>query len=174
MNEIARRYAAACLDLPIDPERFIQTAEAVLASPLYPVLKDPTVDRLEKERILNRIPFLQQDQKIRNFYQILAKKGRVGLLAEIAESFRMQELARRNIAVCKMRCVHQPDQAHQERLIRLLCALHHHDGVLLRIETDPSLLGGFILELDGYTYDQSVRGQLRNMMGLLPQERRMR
>ena len=59
--------------------------------------------------------------------------------------------------------MHIPDEAHQKRLVEKLCALHHRDSVLLDIRTDPELVGGFVLTIDGVTYDRSVRGALRDM-----------
>ena len=46
-------------------------------------------------------------------------------------------------------------------LARLLCARHGYRAVTFEIVTDETLLGGFTAEIDGVTYDKSVRGQLR-------------
>lgn len=74
--------------------------------------------------------------------------------------------------MCEMRCVRIPDEARQEKMRAALCKLHHRDRIFLKITTDPDLLGGFLLKIDGVTYDHSVRGQLRSLARQL-QERRM-
>ena len=42
-----------------------------------------------------------------------------------------------------------------------LCARHSYCAVTFEIVQDDTLLGGFTAEIDGVTYDKSVRGQLR-------------
>ena len=172
MSELARRYAEACFGLSVDAGRFADTARRMEESPLRETMEDPSVDWQEKVRVLDRLPWFSEDAQLLDFYKLLAKKGRMALLPEIAESYRILSLEARNTAVCRMRCVHIPDEAHQKRLVEKLCALHHRDSVLLDIRTDPELVGGFVLTIDGVTYDRSVRGALRDMERQL-QERRM-
>ena len=59
-----------------------------------------------------------------------------------------------------------------EQLKKALCRLHHKKDVVFEIRTDPSLLGGFTLEIEGVTYDKSVRGALAGLTRQL-EERRM-
>ena len=53
---------------------------------------------------------------------------------------------------CVLTCVTEPDQAQQQRLLTFLREKH---GAVdnLEIRIDPSILGGFILTANGYTYD---------------------
>lgn len=173
MSELARRYAAACYDLVPDAERFADAAQFIGGcTPLRETLEDPTIDWREKERVLIRLPLFSDAPRLLDFYRLLAKKGRMKLLPEIAEAFQTLDLERHNTAVCEMRCVRIPDEARQEKIRAALCKLHHRDRIFLKITTDPDLLGGFLLKIDGVTYDHSVRGQLRSLARQL-QERRM-
>ena len=63
---------------------------------------------------------------------------------------------------CVLTCVTEPDQAQQQRLLTFLREKH---GAVdnLEIRIDPSILGGFILTANGYTYDYSVQGRIRQM-----------
>ena len=55
---------------------------------------------------------------------------------------------------CVLTCVEKPDKAHQERLLAFIRKAHGETaGSELEIRIDPSLLGGFVLTADGYTYD---------------------
>ncbi len=173
MSELARRYAEACFGLAMDKERFAHAARLIAdTAPLRRVLEDPTIDWREKERVLDRLSILTEDAQLLNFYKLLARKNRMPLLPEISQAFHALDLEAHNTAVCRMRCVHIPDETQREKLRKRLCALHHRDAVELEIETDPDLLGGFVLEIDGVTYDRSVLGRLRDMKQQL-QERRM-
>lgn len=173
MSELARRYALACYGLFPNAERFADTARAIGdCAPLREVLEDPAVDWREKERVLTHLPLLSDTPPLLNFYRLLARKGRMKLLPQIAEAFGSLDLEAHNTAVCEMRCVRVPDEARQEKIRAALCRLHHRDAVLLKITMDPSLLGGFLLKMDGVTYDHSVRGRLRDLTWQM-QERRM-
>lgn len=172
MSELARRYAEACFDLAPEAGPFAEAAQKMMESPLRETLEDPTIDWREKERALDRLPWLSDRPELLRFYKLLSQKGRMALLPEIAESFGRLDLESRNTAVCRMRCVHVPDEAHLARLEQTLCALHHRSAIQWDIRTDPELMGGFVLTIDGVTYDRSVRGALHDMERQL-QERRM-
>ena len=58
-----------------------------------------------------------------------------------------------------------------ERLKGALCRLHHLKKVELETAVDPGLLGGFRLELQGVTYDKSVRGGLAALARTLEEGR---
>ena len=64
-------------------------------------------------------------------------------------------------------------ERHGESVYRLaLCRLHHKQDVEFEVRTDPALLGGFTLEIEGMRYDKSVRGALAGLARQL-EERRM-
>ena len=64
---------------------------------------------------------------------------------------------------CVLRCVEAPDAAHRQRLLQFLRERHGAAAEELEVCIDPSLIGGFTLTADGYTYDYSVRCRLRQM-----------
>lgn len=168
MIELARRYAAAYFELDRNEQRFVDTARTVMGlTSLYEVLTSPVIDRSEKVRVLKRLPFLNDTPLLLHFYEQLVRKGRVTLLPNIVTAYQELALEAENTAVCVMRCVHAPDSARQEAIKTALCKLHHRDKVLLAIRLEPELLGGFVLEIDGVTYDRSIRGRLREMAALL-------
>ena len=59
-----------------------------------------------------------------------------------------------------------------EKLRAALCRLHHKKEIVFDVRTDPALLGGFTLDIEGVRYDKSVRGAL-GRMGRQLEERRM-
>ena len=64
---------------------------------------------------------------------------------------------------CILTCVERPDRVHQERLLTFLRRKYGKMDQELEVRLDPELLGGFTLTVDGYTYDYSVRGRMRQM-----------
>lgn len=173
MNELARRYAEALYDLSPDEEALRTTAQAMMAdAALWESLRSPAVQAWEKERILARLPVLSSRGVLLRFYQLLASKGRMALLPDILEAFHDKALAQRGAARCRLTCVRVPEKEEQEKLRQALCRLHHKQDVVFDVRIDPSLLGGFTLEIQGVTYDKSVRGALAGLTRQL-EERRM-
>ena len=82
------------------------------------------------------------------------------------------ELARRGGARCVLTCVHPLEAEELEKLRAALCRLHHKKEIVFDVRTDPALLGGFTLDIEGVRYDKSVRGAL-GRMGRQLEERRM-
>ena len=155
MSELARRYAQALWQVSPDGEALERTARALMEEPaLWEALCSPAVQAGEKGRVLARLPGLEEGGPLPHFYRLLAEKGRMALLPEIVEAFHGLELARRGGARC------------------VLCRLHHKKEVVFDVRTDPALLGGFTLDIEGVRYDKSVRGAL-GRMGRQLEERRM-
>ena len=173
MSELARRYAAALYAVSPDEKTLEDTARAIMDNvPLWESLCSPAVQAWEKDRVLTRLPLLDGHGLLLNFYRLLAEKGRMALLPEILEAYRDQALAQRGAARCRLACVRPPEQGELEKLKQALCRLHHKSDVVFDIHIDPALLGGFTLELEGVTYDKSVRGALAGLTRQL-EERRM-
>lgn len=162
MSELARRYASALYGLFRDEERFRASADALRAAPeLWDALTNPTVHPDAKQRVLARQMAAGEPEELKNFFALLARRGRMALLPEILGEYHGLALRDQNAAECVMTCVRAPDAEHQARIRAALCRLHRKSEVRLRICLDPSLLGGFILNIEGMTYDRSVRGELR-------------
>lgn len=161
MSVLAERYAGALFalggtDVDLDAVTDFLTGNA----PLWEALCSPAVTPEEKCRVLSRLPVIADRPLIGRFCTLLARKGRFPLLSEISSALRARMLEARNAAVCVMRCVRPPDEAERAALCKALCRLHQKSEVLLDIRTDPGLLGGFTLQIEGVVYDKSVRGHL--------------
>ena len=61
---------------------------------------------------------------------------------------------------CRVTCARQPDEATQEAIRQAVCKLRGARNAVLEIRIDPAILGGFVLDVDGVTYDRSVKGRL--------------
>ena len=173
MSELARRYAQALWQVSPDGEALERTARALMEEPaLWEALCSPAVQAGEKGRVLARLPGLEEGGPLPHFYRLLAEKGRMALLSEIVEAFHGLELARRGGARCVLTCVRPLEAEELEKLRAALCRLHHKKEIVFDVRTDPALLGGFTLDIEGVRYDKSDRGAL-GRMGRPLEERRM-
>ena len=171
MTELARRYARALYESA--PEAALETSARQMQDQpeLWQALCSPAILPEEKQRVLARLPFLEEGLLLQ-FYNLLAKNGRMALLPEIVEAFSQCKLQAQGAAKCVLRCAQPPSQQTIEKLRRALCRLHEKSDIQFEIQIDPQLLGGFTLELEGVLYDKSVRGALKGMRRHL-EERRM-
>ena len=91
---------------------------------------------------------------------LLAEKGRFPLLPDIVEEYQRLERKQKGEGLCRLRCARDPGDQALGALARRLCKKYGYQSLTFAIELDPAVLGGFVLEIDGVTYDKSVQGQL--------------
>ena len=152
MNSTAVQYAGALRHAGCTLSELRRTADCLTGcAELWDALCSPAVSAREKKAVLARLPAFDARGELRHFYLLLADKNRFALLPEIVRQFRLLEL----------RSAREPEEQSLGALARLLCARHGYRAVTFEIVTDETLLGGFTAEIDGVTYDKSVRGQLR-------------
>ncbi len=173
-KETARRYGRALFEVIGEETAVERSVRALTASPrLWQALLDPRVSPAEKKAVVARaaelfsLPF---PRELENFYGLLIDKGRLYLLPEIRREYHRAALEAKNAAEALLVCARLPDQALLERIRQALCRLHHKTSVELEVRQDPGLIGGFILEIGGVIYDNSVRGRLE-ALGRRLQER---
>lgn len=159
MDEPARRYAVALYGLTHDEAALREAAQVLTEDKsLWDALRNPGIRQREKERVLARV--LTGEPLWSRFFALLCEKGRLDLLPDILEEFHALGLKERNAADGVLRCVIPPDEARLHALEERLKVLHHRAEVHLEVRAEPELLGGFVVELEGVSYDRSVRGRL--------------
>ena len=114
----------------------------------------------EKKELLAGAPQLDGQDALKAFLQLLLEEGHLDALPEILPEFSRLALNAQGGMECVMTCARQPDEATQEAVRKAACKLRGAQNVVLQIKIDPSLLGGFVLDIDGVTYDRSVKGRL--------------
>ena len=161
MGELADRYAQAFLEAGGDGAELARCARQLEKEPvLWEALCSPAVTPEEKGRVLARLPELAPPDPVGRLLTLMAEKERLPLLPQVVQSARRLALEREGGALCRLTCARPLPPEQQERLKRALCRLHRLKRVELEEQVDPALLGGFRLELQGVTYDKSVRGGL--------------
>src|SRR5699024_9855671 len=124
------------------------------------VLVSAATTDAEKKELLAGAPQLDGQDALKAFLQLLLEEGHLDALPKILTEFSRLALNARGGMECVMTCARQPDEATQEAVRKAACKLRGADNVVLQIKIDPSLLGGFVLDIDGVTYDRSVKGRL--------------
>ncbi|MBM6869376.1 F0F1 ATP synthase subunit alpha [Pseudoflavonifractor phocaeensis] len=165
MKEEIQRYAAALFSLSEGETQGVEQAcSALLADhELWQTLTSPAVSQAQKEELIRSAPVLEGRQPLQAFLILLLQEGKISQFPKICASIRELVLAAQGGAVCVMTCAREPDEQMLADVRQAVCKMRHLDKVVLDIQIDPSILGGFILDVDGVTYDRSVKGRLERL-----------
>ncbi len=130
---------------------------------LWQTLASPAASDGQREELLRSAPVLEGREELTAFLLMLVREHKLEDLPAVAEELRRLELAGQGGAVCVMTCARQPEPETLEAVRQGVCRLRNLEQVVLKVQLDPSILGGFILEIQGVTYDRSVRGRLERL-----------
>ena len=120
---------------------------------------DDVVKPAEKLKLLETALGGQMSPEMRRFLTLLNDNGRMNLLEDILRDF--LNIYRRSIGVRKahLTTVGQPSERLLQRL-REVVKQKTGDDVIIEVSVDPSIVGGFVFDLDEYLMDASVKHQL--------------
>ena len=93
------------------------------------------------------------------FIGLLASSGRDEFLPMVLVSFIRKYYKSKNMRVATLRTVIPPSE---EMLGKIAAIVRDKAGfdIVINVETDPDLIGGFVFEVDDYLVDSSVKRQL--------------
>jgi F-type H+-transporting ATPase subunit delta len=167
-REIARRYAEALINAAqqegvVEPmlEEFAEIERDVLQAypPFAEILASARVSSAEKDRILLDLFNNRASSLVLRFLRVLNRHERLGLLrAVIREARAIWDQRNHRIPVRVHSAVPlDEDQLNslRDRLTRLIGATP-----ILNVSTDPSLIGGLVVQIGDLRYDASVKSHL--------------
>jgi len=98
-----------------------------------------------------------------NLLKLLADRQRIGLLDSVLE--RLLELFReqRNIALATVTSASELNEEQQNQLLEQVQSLAGTDNLELNLKVDPSLIGGFVVNVGSKVIDASLAGQVRRL-----------
>ena len=120
---------------------------------------DDVVSPTDKMKLMQSALGNRMSQELNRFLTLLNQNGRMDMAEEILRDF--VDLYRRSIGIRKAHLVTVTEPS--ERLLQRLKALVKEktgDDVIIEVEVDPSLIGGFVFDIDDYLLDASVKRQL--------------
>ena len=162
MSETTQRYAAALFGAAGDDAKAVRAAaEALMADKsLWNALQSKAVTLAEKKQLLAGAAELDGQDALKAFLGLLAEAEAMDSLPAILAEYSRLALTAQGGVECRVTCARQPDEATQEAIRQAVCKLRGAKNAVLEIAIDPSILGGFVLDVEGVTYDRSVKGRL--------------
>ncbi len=169
-GSLSRRYAKALFELALEGQREEEIGQeiewfvtAYTTSPLMKVLNNPALAvRGRKGIIFEVAKGLQVSPPIIHFLSLLLERDRLTFLPSIASRYRRLLDERKGRVEARVVTSGSLEKDMIERLSEVLQEISGKE-VVLQEETDPRLIGGVVIQLEGKVYDGSVRTQLEGM-----------
>jgi len=98
---------------------------------------------------------------------LLVERGRIEFLASIAQKFLELSFKQESIEIAKITSAIQLSSQQQKGISEKLKVLTGVKQIKLALKVDPSLIGGFTIEIGSKMIDTSIRGQLNQISSLL-------
>ena len=167
---VARVYTDAMLDLAEARgqedelgDELAALAEVYRRDPQFErFVSSPLVDAEEREASLERMLRGRASDLLVDSLQVMNRKGRLGLLPAVAESYRHTLYRRRGRVEVQVASAVELSEANREQLRQ---AIHRRTGrdPVLEVTVDPSLIGGLVVRIGDQKIDASVATQLENL-----------
>jgi F-type H+-transporting ATPase subunit delta len=143
-------------------EELADFAAAVRDVPeLRSALRNPQLESRTKVAVLDEL-LGESDQLLRNFLRLVAEKGRIGSIEEIAREFdRLMAREERRLNV-ELTTARELSDAEARDLLKQIEEASGRTIEATR-RVDASLIGGFVLQAGSMRVDASVRGRLEGL-----------
>jgi F-type H+-transporting ATPase subunit delta len=175
LSKVAEPYAQALLELAKSSNSIRETNRdiSIVSSflecsiDLKKFLVSPVRPREAKKNVLKSLFHRKISGTTLNFLMLLIDRNRISILESVIEKF--QTLAQKldGTEIAKVTCAFQLSGRQQVTLARKLSKVTGTRCVKLAVKVDPSLIGGFTMEIGSKLIDSSIRGQLRQFAKLL-------
>ncbi len=174
---IAQRYAKALFDLALrrgELEAIATEMEYLLrlhreSRLLRSLLENPVFRSQQKLQWLRPVLAERLSELVWTFIQLLVRRGREYLLNETCEAFLELYDAHKKRVRVQVYTAQALSAEAQKRLSESVRRAFGAEEVILQEALQPSLIGGFIVEIGTRAADLSVRGRLREIQKKLLQ-----
>ncbi len=170
-TKVATRYAKSLLDLSIEQNKLEEVVSDIQGfmkmSELRDfklLLKSPIVNTTKKLSIFKEIFEGKVSDLTMLFFKLILKKGREKDLLAIANSFVKQYKKMKGLSSVTITTAEKLSDENIESIKTKLLASNATDkAVEITSKIDPSIIGGYILEIGDKLYDASVLYKLKEL-----------
>lgn len=130
---------------------------------LMEVLENPAIKKNEKESVIDEI----FDHELGKFIKLLCEDQMIHKFAEIMEAYDEIVLEHNNKLKARLVYAIKPEEDKLIQIKKILCEKYKKADVLLELEEDVSLIGGYVLRVGDTEYNKSIKGALSEMQKTL-------
>ena len=167
---VSRRYARALLSLALE-NNILEEAyqDMILISHAFSyekelkvVLQSPIIREVKKQNILRKLFGEKVHPLILHYILIIARKRRAALLDGISRQFIAEYKAHLNIEPVRVTTAFPIDDPMREKVL-VVARGFTSKTIEFKEKVDPSIIGGFILDLGDRRYDASIKRKLNDL-----------
>lgn len=170
MTETARVYGGSLYELAQEEhleEEILSEMKEIRAlfreNPEYPrLLSEPSIPRKERIGLIDAAFGGQAEPYLVNFIKLLCEKNLLREFGGCQEAFQRRYYAAHNIAEAVVTSAASLSKE-QEELLKKKLETMSGKTVVMELKTDPSVLAGVRVELDGKLFDGTVKGRLAEL-----------
>ncbi|HVY75696.1 MAG TPA: ATP synthase F1 subunit delta [Puia sp.] len=168
---LAGRYAKSLIDLAVEKDQLENVYQDMLyvenlirLSPEFArMLKSPVIPGDKKEKIVESLTQNKLGPISHSFHQLLIRKGREAYIPEIVAAFIQQYKDYRNIHVVSLTTAMPVSEEVKQVIVDRVKSSGELGQIELKTKVDPSIIGGFIIEVDGRLIDASILYDLNSI-----------
>lgn len=169
ISEVANRYAKALFevsesaknsDLVLSEVRALGEAISKNAD-IQDYLSSPIVGQSEKSKVLSPLKN-KFSPAVSNLLDVLNEKDRLAFVGEIAEAFEALIDEKHGVTRGYVRSAAPLGSAEQKSLEETVRKVTGKQ-VILKFDVDPSLMGGLVAKVGGWTFDDSLTTHLTSL-----------
>lgn len=171
VSRIASRYAKSLIDFAQESNKIeevrgdMATLDKALESrDLVMLLKSPIVSEPKKKEVFQAIFGDKLSETTLGFFNIILNKGREEYIPAISNEFEAQYKKMKGISGVKLTTATPISEANLASIKSKLLSSNETDtSVEIETKVDPSIIGGFILEIGDKLYNDSIAYKLAQM-----------
>ena len=126
---------------------------------LRETLNNPNYPAEEKQQVINDL----FAPSVREFLGELAEKCQCGDLEELIEAYIVEGDRKKNIVHATVTCINPPDEKQLEGIEDFVRKETKSENVVVDIKKDASLVGGFVIAVEGKEYDFSLKTKMQTI-----------
>jgi len=169
---LATRYAKSLLDLAVERNSLESTLKdmqllhsiCTQSHDFAVMLRSPVISGDKKLSVINLVLKSHAvSELVYAFISLLITKSRELNLPEIAEAFITQYNVLKNIRTVNLTTAVVMDAGIKKTIETKISGYMPNDTIDLKVSTDESLIGGFVLEVENRLYDASIKKSLNDI-----------
>jgi len=129
-------------------------------------IDNPMLSKKTKEKLLMTASGNTSNELTKKFIKLVLKEDRESMMQFIANSYITLYRRQKKLIRAKLSTATAVTSATEQKL-RKLVESQTNGTVEFETETDPQIIGGFILEYDTYRLDMSVKSKLASILSQL-------
>lgn len=153
-------YVTALLKANVSADDIDKTDSVIKAAPeVSEILDNPAVSHDEKAAAVNEL----FPASVREFLLSVAENQEIASFAEIAKAYHEALDKKNNIATATVTCVTEPSDEQLDGLKAFVCKETGAADAKIELVKDPSIIGGFIIQVGNKQYDRSLKSKFSSI-----------